>query len=274
VVGASRVALIFPLLALVTASLTAVAQSAAPAPRVSYGAFALPDRSGSRLLLVSEVDEPERLRTALCHGRALPVQFERHQDAQPSDSPRVTADQFDRLSGGLFTVTSGRASDASACFLATEPFLAGRKALPVQPPTGTGACAPRAKWAVLRKRAVVRCWPLARLGARAKRLALVEFEPLGRDALASLVFADGDRATFVDYPAEYDEPGASVWRVDDGGEVSPDAFEIVFVLQRGAWTALGVSWSGAEGAALAVSISERGEPFREVLSEYWYQAPL
>jgi hypothetical protein len=102
----------------------------------------------------------------------------------------------------------------------------------------------------------------------------VEFEPLGRDALASLALADGDRATFADYPAEYREPGASVWRVDDGGELSPEAFEIVFALQRGAWTALGVSWAGAEGASMTVSISERGEPFREVLNEYWYQAPI
>jgi hypothetical protein len=206
----------------------------------SLGAFARADATGTWLETLSTVEHPERLTTALCRGQRVPVRFDASQ---------------------RFATTSGSVGGASSCFLAADSFLEGRTLLPISSPTGTGACAARAKWAWLRNRYVDRCWPLARLGARTKRIALVQFEMVGRDALASLIFSDGDRTTFADYPV-------------DQGSMSADAFEIVFVLQRGAWTALGVSWSGAEDASLSVSISERGEAFRDVVTEYWYQAPL
>jgi hypothetical protein len=243
VVGASRRnpgairALLATLLAIAVASplVTRASEPDVPAESEGLGAFARVDGTGTRLDILATVERPERLTTAFCRGQHVHVRF---------DGDR------------RFTVASGSVGDASACFLASDSFAEGRTLLPISSPTGTGACAARAKWAWLRNRYVDRCWPLARLGARTKRIALVQFEPVGRDALASLVFSDGDRATFADYPA------------DEGG-LSADAFEIVFVLQRGAWTALGVSWSRADGAALAVSISERGEPFQEVVSDYW-----
>jgi hypothetical protein len=238
--GASRLLLAL-LLAMAVVSSLAIGASEPEGLGASdaLGAFARVDETGTGLHLLSTAGRPERLTTALCRGQRAHLRFD---------------------GGQRFTVVSGSVGDASACFLATDSFLEGRTLLPISSPTGTGACAARAKWAWLRNRFVERCWPMARLGARTKRIALVQFETVGRAALASLVFSDGDRTTFADYPA-------------DEGRLAAEAFEIVFVLQRGAWTALGVTWSGAEGTSLSVSVSERGESFREVVSDYW-QSPL
>jgi hypothetical protein len=109
--------------------------------------------------------------------------------------------------------------------------------------------------------------------APGKQIALLEFDRRGKDALASLVFVDGTRTIFADYPAEFQGAGQDLWRADDGGVLSPEGFHIVCALQRGDWYALGVAWGGAEGRSLSLWISEGRERFTEVINDYWYQAP-
>ena len=158
------------------------------------------------------------------------------------------------------------------CFLVSEALLAGSAVLSVTAPEGSGACLQRGRFATLRDRPVVHCWPLAQLAAE-KQVALLEFERRGTDALASLVFVDGSRTMFADVHAEYRGPGEDLWRIDDGGVLSPQGLKIVCVLQRGDWYALGTAWAGAEGRVLSLWVSEGGERFTKVLSDYWYQAP-
>jgi hypothetical protein len=110
--------------------------------------------------------------------------------------------------------------------------------------------------------------------AAEKQVALLEFDRRGKDALASLVFVDGTRTIFADYQAEFRGAGQDVWRVDDGGVLSPEGLKIVCALQRGGWYALGVTWPGAEGQSLSLWISEGSERFTKVISDYWYQAPI
>ena len=78
---------------------------------------------------------------------------------------------------------------------------------------------------------------------------------------------------FADDHAEFRGPGEDLWRVDDGGVLSPQGLKIVCALQRGGWYALGTAWAGAEGRVLSLWVSEGGERFTKVLSDYWYQAP-
>jgi hypothetical protein len=45
-------------------------------------------------------------------------------------------------------------------------------------------------------------------------------------------------------------------------------------MKRGTTYVLAVDWGGAEGSALSVHVSESGAPFKEVLTDSWYQSPL
>jgi len=56
---------------------------------------------------------------------------------------------------------------------------------------------------------------------------------MGKEALASVVVIIGDRLLFGDYVAEFHAEGEDLWRVDDGGKLSAEGFDIIFVVQRG-----------------------------------------
>lgn len=87
------------------------------------------------------------------------------------------------------------------------------------------------------------------------------------------MLVDGARTVFADLAAEFRGEGQSLWRVDDGGVLSPDGLRIVCVLQRGDSYALGTDWAGAEGHVLSLWISEGSARFTKVINDYWYQAP-
>jgi hypothetical protein len=239
-----------------------------------HGGFGLQDQNGSRLLLIPNLVQPELLKVALCSGgRRFPVQFRRRQVERESNNGRQTPYNFDNLAGSVFTILTGRVDPDAICFLASEPMLAGSTLLSIAAPEGSGACLQRGRFATLRDRPVIHCWPIARM-APEKQVALLEFGRRGTDALASLVVVDGTRTMFADYPAEFRGAGQDLWRVDDGGVLAPEGFEIVCALQRGLWYALGIAWPAAEGQSLSLWISEGSERFAKVINDYWYRAPI
>ncbi len=245
-----------------------------PSATDGHGGFGLQDQNGNRLLLMPNLAQPELLKVALCSGgRRFPVQFGRRQVEREGNNGRQTPYNFDNLAGSVFTILTGRVDPDATCFLATEPLLAGSTLLSIAAPEGSGACLQRGRFATLRDRPVIHCWPIARM-APEKQVALLEFDRRGKDALASLVVVDGTRAMFADYPAEFRGAGQDLWRVDDGGVLSPEGFEIVCALQRGVWYALGIAWHGAEGQSLSLWISEGSERFTKVINDYWYRAPI
>jgi hypothetical protein len=106
------------------------------------------------------------------------------------------------------------------------------------------------------------------------RVNIIEFSRLLTHALAALVVIDGDRRMYVDYPAEFKGPGDDLWRVDDGGEIHAQGFQVVFLMKRGATYLLGVDWTGAEGNALSVHVAEGGSQFKEIVTDSWYRSPI
>jgi hypothetical protein len=243
-----------------------------PGATDGHGGFGLPDQRGSRLLVIPSLARPELLTAALCSGgRRAAVHFERRHVEGANDG-RQTWRNFDTLSGSAYTVLGNTVDPDAPCFLASEALLAGSTVLSIAEPAGSGACLHADRFAARRDRPVVHCWPLARLGPE-KQVALLEFERRGPDALASLVLVDGTRTVFADLPAEFHGMGQDLWRIDDGGVLSPEALKIVCALQRGGWFALGIAWSGAEGRLLSLWISEGSDRFTKVIHDYWYQAP-
>jgi hypothetical protein len=244
-----------------------------PGATDSHGGFGLSDQRGSRLLVIPKLERPELLTAALCgDGRRVPVQFDRRQVAGSNSDGRQTWRSFDTLAGSVFTVLGDTVDRDAPCFLASEALLAGSAVLSIAAPEEPGACVQLGRFAALRDRSVVHCWPLARL-AQEKQVALLEFERRGKDALASIVFVDGSRAMFADFSAEFRGAGEDLWRVDDGGVLSPEGLTIVCALQRGGWYALGTAWAGAEGRLLSLWVSEGSERFTKVINDHWYQAP-
>ena len=244
-----------------------------PAATDSYGGFGLPDQRGGRLLQMTAQARPELLKTALCgNDRRVAVQFDRRQNEGTHDG-RQTGRNFDKLAGSVYTVLGTNVDPAAACFLPSEAMLAGSVILSVAPPDGPGVCVQRERFATLRDRPVVQCWPLARLTPD-KQVALLEFERRGKDALAAIVVVDGSRTMFADVPTEFRGAGEDLWRVDDRGVLTPDGLRIVCALQRGGWLALGTAWQGAEGRLLSLWISQESDRLTKVINDYWYQAPV
>lgn len=239
-------------------------------------AFAFPDEQGTRLLATAELAKPEALHIGLCSGgRQVRVQFERRQPEGAQTNHRQTPRNFANTAGVVFRITSGNVSADATCVLADESFLAGATVLPLKRPADDARC-PKARYPDFQAdkgRPVVRCWPIAESSAGTD-VAIIEFARRLTDALASLVVVDGDRRMYVDYPAQFKGPGDDLWRVEDGGELRADGFDVVFLLKRGSTYLVAVDWGAAEGSALSLHISEAGNQFTEVINDSWYRSPL
>ena len=251
-----------------------------PRATAQHGAFAFPDSNGTRLLAASELSQPDMVHDALCSdGRRVPVRFDRWQ-AERDNNGRQEPSNFDKLPGIVFTVMQGRigggqGAEAVSCFVAPTTLLSSATLLPVQPLTGSRECGPDvgSRLASSRNRPVVRCWRIAGLPT-GRSLVLAQFARQGTDALASMVLLDHDRTIFADYPAKYEKEGQDLWRADDGGVMTPDGFQVVFLLQRGNSYVLGLSWAGSEGHSLTVAVSNDATRFTNVIVDYWYRAPI
>jgi hypothetical protein len=244
-----------------------------PGATDTHGGFGLPDQRGARLLVIPNLARPERITTALCGGgRRVVVRFERRQEARENNG-RQSGRNFDSLAGSVYSIAGNTVDPEAPCLLASDALLAGSAILNVASPDGSRACDQRDRFATLRDRPVVQCWPLARLGPDT-HVALIEFERRGKDALASVVVMDGARTMFADIRAQFRGAGQDLWRVDDGGVLSPEGLKVVSALRRGRWFALGIAWAAAEGRALSLWVSDDSDRFTQVINDYWYQAPI
>lgn len=245
-----------------------------------YGAFALPDEHGARLIATGATRAPANARTALCSGgKSVPVRFDHRQAGTNKHNGRQTPSRFAALSGDVFRVEEGSVAATDACFLPAQEWMSEASVVPVQADRTQSSCdtALQARIVQAKGRAVVHCFSIARV-EEGGRLVLVEFVRAGKDALASIVLIDPARLLFADYPAEFRGEGNDLWRADDGGKLLPDGFEIVFLLHRFLLhrpddCALGVSWNGAEGRSLALFVSTGATGFNRVVDDYWYQSP-
>jgi hypothetical protein len=247
-----------------------------PSATADHGAFAFPDNAGNRLLAVAELSRPDQFKTALCDGSGrVTIRFEHQQKAREGGTRRQTPGNFDALAGSVYRIVGSRVDSSETCFLACDSFLAAANQIPVERSNASEQCDPviRGRVVSARARDVVNCWIIGRLPAKGQ-IVLVEFARLGKDALAAVALLAQGRVAIADYPGTYRGPGEDVWRVEDGGVLSPDDFRVVLLLQRGDIYSIGIRWSGAEGANLAMFVCTAGNRFTKVLRDYWYRAPL
>ena len=248
-----------------------------PRATAEYGAFALPDRTGTRLIVPAGVPHAASFRVARCSdGHNPSVRFHRAQNEErPGNNGRQTPFTFDYLAGDVFQLTGAPVTEAAACFVVGNGWLARANLLPIQQAeTGAPCGSPiETRLATSRGRAVKRCTVINPLGKEGQ-VVIAEFARIEKDALASLVLVNNRRLVFADFPAEYRGEGSDLWRVDDGGELSPSAFHVVVAARLADRYALGICWDGSEGRSLTLFVSGAGNRFQVALQDYWYQLPL
>ena len=240
-------------------------------------AFAFPNEQGTQLLVTGEIAKPDALRIALCTGgQQLSVQFERRQPEGRNTTNRQAPQNFAQTAGAVFRIIGGKVSPEATCVLAEESFLAGATVRAAEASVAGRALLRKRRIRTSRRTKAARSSAAGQLPNRVREfsVAIIEFARRLTQALASLVVIDGERRMYVDYSAEFKGPGDDLWRVDDGGEIHAEGFEVVFLLKRGTTYVLAVDWAGAEGNALSVHTAEGGGQFKEVISDSWYRSPM
>jgi hypothetical protein len=244
-----------------------------PPATAAYGAFAFSNPAGTEFIVLHDVPNPERLRSAICSGNVKPIAFARQQNGTGWD--RHEPEQFALLTGSVFRVVNGGANPGDACVLAPESLLTGAQVVYTQHPSRYSPCAA----ADLRRiqsvhdRRVHTCWALGTVQPRGS-ITAVEWERQDADALASIVIEVDGRAMAIDLSAKFTRAGEDLWRVDDEGKFGAEGITIPFLIRRGGVFMIPMRWNGAESVSLSVFVSDEiGMKTRQVLSDNWYRAP-
>ncbi|CQR55176.1 hypothetical protein [Paenibacillus riograndensis] len=269
---------------------SAPANTAVPAasldPAKLSSSFGFADSSGKRILAASDddnrLDQIKSLNTAVGNnGQVLSVALEKWQPGSADSNGRDMANNFANLSGYVFTVEDGKAAADETYYLANSAELDRGSLLAVKPSADNAqqldADDPvRKQILALKKRGIQSIWKLADLSDVPEDLHLyvVQFVRQNTDMLFSLVLQKGPELSFMDYPAVTRDDEFSVWRVDDGGEITPGMFSLLFAARTANGVALGVNWWGAEGVN-SFFLLQQDAGFKDTGIEYGrYTSPL
>lgn len=205
-------------------------------------------------------------------GKTYGVRFAKWQTGSDQSSGRETANNFTNLEGYVFDVLDGKAAPNETYYVVKKQDFDLESLLEITPPAQKGTDAEleaeetlKENISLMRDRDVTQIWTLAGIGSE-RKLYLVRFADKGKDRLFSIALFNGENFLFRDYPAVA-EDDISVWRVDDGGEVSPDMFPLLLAAETKQGLLLGMSWWGAEGVN-SFFLLEDGENLGELDIKY------
>ncbi|MED5019808.1 hypothetical protein P9847_21180 [Paenibacillus chibensis] len=241
--------------------------------------FGYVDPSGKQILGLTGNPEkihpaPKTLTSVLyASGKAFRVAYVKHQKASSKSSYRQSAANFKFDEGELFKLSSPGSklkSDASV-LLQTATAFQGHSFLTFQSEQKGKFNAKTVKAIEKAKNRKVATQGLIATTTNGVQIGIVKFVQGSGKPLASLVLVDRGSMVFQDFVGSNDP--YSTWRVDDGGEMGPELFHLIFASSSKAGYALGVEWYGAEGTNLSV-IQQKGTKFRVVTEAGRYQAPL
>ena len=192
------------------------------------------------------------------YGNILTVEYAGFQEGiREKDTGRMTLDNFENISGHLYTVTEGTAAPGETYYMLDPNTFPRELLLPVA--KGDHSAADEALLADLTEqtgRSVQDSWLLGTIGGDSS-VYLVLFAPQGEELLASIAVQTPDGVLRRDYPASRN--GSTAWRVDDSGTMMPDLFRILFAAKADDGLLLGMTWLGAEGeTTLLLKQSEEG----------------
>lgn len=211
-------------------------------------------------------------------GKVLKVKFNKWQDGTENSNGREMAHNFENLAGYLYTVEEESATPDETYYLTDETDFNADALIPIEPIEVNQAAVVidknvRERITASKNREIQQIWKLADLSTD-RQLYLVQFVRLDQDMLFSLVWKEKDELTFMDYPAVIQGDEYSVWRVDDGGEVMPEMFSILFAAETSEGPLVGMNWWGSEGVN-TFFLKKEGDSFKEMDIQYGrYTSPL
>ena len=184
-------------------------------PESLSGLFGFADEQGTRLMALTDGMEPEtagagelesyRLAIGEGGGQTLRIRYEKHQTRTEQDNGRQSSYNFDNMEGDIYTIEEGKATPNESYFLVTEEQFDVQALIPLKPSADRELPDEAAKKiAEAKGRAIEQGWLLAH-AQDGQRIYAVQYQRQGDDMLASLVWEDGERLVFLDYPAVYDE---------------------------------------------------------------------
>lgn len=252
-------------------------------PAALQPVFGFAGEAGKQILVTRENNDREEqmqaLNTAIgSGGQVLTVRLEQWQEGNDQSNGRELAGNLPNLSGYVFKVVGGAAKPDDTYYLADSSAFNQAALVTVEPAPAEAEQLPeadpvRSSIAEAKQREIMSAWKLASLPP-GRELYLVQFVRQNQDMLFSLVLKENDKLSFMDYPAEITDNEYSVWRVDDGGEVIPQMFSLLFAARTADGLLLGINWLGAEGIN-SFFLAQGGESFRELDIQYGrYTSPL
>jgi hypothetical protein len=245
--------------------------------------FGFADESGKSILVTGQEKgldaQMQQLNEAIGdHGQVLKVKLNKWQEGTENSNGREMAHNFVNLPGYLYTVEEGNATPDETYYLTDQAEFNANALISVKPTEVKQASlnvaeSVRQNIVSAKNREVEHIWKLADLSGD-RQLYLVQFIRQDQDMLFSLVLEDKAGLTFMDYPAVIQRDEFSVWRVDDGGEVIPEMFSILFAAETAEGPLLAMEWWGAEGVN-TFFLKKEGNVFKEMDIQYGrYTSPL
>ncbi|MFC5700369.1 hypothetical protein ACFPVX_03655 [Cohnella faecalis] len=207
-------------------------------------------------------------------GKVLSVKYATYQKGNiDKSSGRDTSYNFENMAGYIFNVKEGSSTPNETYFLINENDFDLKALLPIKKTEDAlkNDSLIAKEISAKKQRPITNIWQIAQF-SDSQKLFLVKFKRQGDDMLFSLVLQREDKLLFNDFPAKTKDE-ISVWRVDDGGEVTPDMFSLLFAAKTSDGLALSIEWWGSEGENTFV-IADDGEQFHELpISYYRYTYP-
>ncbi len=247
------------------------------------GVFGIANETGDRLITFTpitpkqdaELTYMEGLDVAVgAGGKYLHLEFVKKQDKNDQDTGRVIASNFNNMEGYVYNVLEEKVIPNETYFISKKELVPEKNLLvsSLIDPTPLSA---EVKTTIgdLKGRPVKEGWILADYG-EVGQIQIVVFEAQGQNYLMSILLKAKDGSMkFMDYPAVSPD-GFSVWRVDDGGSISPNLFAIRLAAITDQGFVAIVSWAGAEGEN-TFFLLEQQDAFQEQpasVSRYWSPA--
>src|SRR5262245_22550698 len=112
---------------------TATLAADMPPESTRLGAFALPDSSGTEVIALSAISNPNQIHHLITRdGRLLKASFARTQPPTQGGSGRDATWNFRYLDGAVFRISGGRIEPEETCFLAADSLLEQAKLVPLR----------------------------------------------------------------------------------------------------------------------------------------------
>ncbi|AWG23953.1 hypothetical protein [Flavobacterium kingsejongi] len=236
--------------------------------------FGYTNEPGTVILLLDSdsIQQPKHIKNVLsAAGVVLHVAFTGTQKANDQDSGRQNYFNFSNSGGHRYEVEKATLPNDQTVVLCTDAFLKQHQALQFDSKTkGTLANDLRSKIERDKGRTIKRSAVIATVKEKVK-IALVEFEMKGNQALVVLAAITPTKISYKDFPAEYDE--MSTWGVDDGGDFGFEWFTISTIFENKGSFEMVTDWAGAEGTTVEYLKEENGK-LVTVKKAYRYTAPL